>query len=89
MSLDFAVQELERAVSILTTHPGRILERLMTARMEPLSHIEREDIPERWREQFDQIMKQLNALDSLDEDDGVHLATLMEDLLAVLDDELI
>jgi hypothetical protein len=84
----FGAIEVDRAVSMLTTGRGRILERLTSARDEVLSHVNGEHIPEHLRQRFDQIMSQLAAIDSLDEDDGMILATKLEDLSALLDDEV-
>ena len=88
MSLEFAVGEVGRSISILTTCKGRILERLACAHREVLSHVARQDIPDRLLDRFDLIIAQLAAIESLTEDEGVALATLMEDLSASLDDEL-
>jgi hypothetical protein len=84
----FGAIEVERAVGMQTTGRARILERLASARDEVLSHVSSEHIPESLRQRFDQIMNQLAAIDSLDEDDGMILATALEDLSALLDDEV-
>lgn len=86
--LQFAANEVERAVSLLTTGRGRIRERLAIARDEALSNVNREHIPEKLRQRFDQITTQLADIDSLSEDEGTILATQLGDLSTSLDDEL-
>lgn len=86
MSLDFAIGEVERAVSILVTHPGRILDRLASARENALSHVHRDDIPEQLRERFDGIMAQLADVEALTEDDGALLAGAIENFTVYVDD---
>lgn len=88
MNLVFAITEVGRAVSILTTGRARILDRLVSARDEALSHVQREDIPEHLRNQFDAIITQAAKLDALTEDEGVSLAKAIEDLAGPLDDEM-
>jgi hypothetical protein len=87
MNVEFANQEIGRALSILATNEGRILERLKTAHNEALVKVNREDLPQSARERFDSIMAQLGNLGSLAEDDGSILATEIEDLAAVVTDE--
>jgi hypothetical protein len=87
MGFEFAVTRVGTARSILTTSAGRILERLVSARDEALRYVNREDIPEQLRQRFDQIMTQVADTDSLTEDAGMMLATAIEDLSALLDDE--
>jgi|GEM_PF-4862945 len=85
--LEYAAREVGRAVSILATGRARILERLNSARDEALSHVNREHIPEKLRQQFDQIMAQMADIGALTEDEGSILATQLLDLSATLDDE--
>jgi hypothetical protein len=83
-----AASEVGKAVSILTTYKARIIQRLISARDDALSHVKREDIPEHLRQRFDQVMAQVSVVDSLTEDEGMVLATMLADLSTSLDDEL-
>jgi hypothetical protein len=59
MTVDYALEKLDATLDILTTHPGRIQERLWDAYRSELAEMDELELPAEIREGFHEIVTEL------------------------------
>ena len=98
MTVEYAREKLDATLDILTTHPGRIQERLWDAYKSELSELDELELPAEIREGYHEIVTEITdtkytmgaatdkaATQEMSDDQAINIASKLRDLYNTVD----